>query len=86
MKKSEGGIPFTVLAVYPAGSESTIQLKNDNVELMVKYHGDTDYPLGGTVWVTYSQNKINAYDKVSGNLISDLRRQDPLTKSYLGHP
>ena len=69
-KAAEGMIQCLVRSVLPAGSETLIQLTKENVELMVKVIGTLNLEMDNTVWIDFSPEKINIYDKSSGRRIS----------------
>lgn len=63
-------IETTVYSILPAGSETLVQLRvNDDEVLMVKSLGLMTYSLGETVWIKIDPTKINAYDKKTGTLV-----------------
>ncbi|OPH46919.1 ABC transporter [Paenibacillus ferrarius] len=64
-----GGIPCQIYSVFPAGSETLIQLQHGEVTLMAKTIGEADFETDSTVWVTFPSEKVNVYNRKSGSLI-----------------
>lgn len=65
----EGGIPVSVYANQPAGSETLVTLVAGKDEFLSKQIGLAHYDIDQQVYVTISQDKINIYDKASTRLI-----------------
>ncbi len=62
-EKVENAIECEVYSVLPAGSETLIQLKTGNQELLVKEMGEVNYKTDSKVWITFLTNKICIYDE-----------------------
>jgi multiple sugar transport system ATP-binding protein len=69
--RSGPGIPCVVYSVLPAGSETLIQLTLDgNLTLLAKVIGELDLEIGSFVRITFPIEKLNAYDKATGKLLT----------------
>lgn len=67
-EKVENAIECEVYSILPAGSETLIQLRTGNEELLVKEMGEVNYETDSKVWITFLTNKICIYDE-SGKII-----------------
>ncbi|WP_282943271.1 ABC transporter ATP-binding protein [Paenibacillus sp. RC67] len=64
------GIRCSVTSVFPAGSETLLQLQTGDVQLMAKLLGQAELDLNSEVWITIPLEKVNVYDAGSGSLLS----------------
>ena len=64
------GICCSVTSVFPAGSETLLQLQTGEVQLMAKLLGQVELELNSEVWITIPLEKVNVYDADSGRLLS----------------
>ncbi len=62
------GIEFKVYSALPAGSEIIVNVKRGDLMLTVKETRAINFEMDQPVWVTFDPNKINVYDKASGDL------------------
>ncbi len=70
-EKVDEAVGCKVYSVLPAGSETLVQLAlNDNTIILAKYMGERDFIIGSEVWISFSSNKLNVYDKETGVLLS----------------
>ncbi|MBQ9329740.1 MAG: ABC transporter ATP-binding protein [Oscillibacter sp.] len=65
----ETGIPVSVYANQPAGSETIVTLKAGKDEFLAKQLGQMHYELDQKVWAVIDQDKINVYNKETTRLI-----------------
>ncbi len=65
------GTAFDIYSVLPAGSETFIYLYKGELFLMVKEMGEAGYQEDETVYISFSPEKINIYDELTGYLISN---------------
>jgi len=63
------GIEFTVYSALPTGSEIIVNVKRGETMLTVKETRAINFEMDKPIWVTFDPNKINLYDKASGDLI-----------------
>ncbi|OXM84845.1 ABC transporter ATP-binding protein [Paenibacillus rigui] len=66
----EKAIACTVYSVFPAGSETLLQLTAGNLLLMAKLLGQVELDTDSQVWITVPTEKINVYDAATGRLLS----------------
>lgn len=67
----DGGIPLSIYSVMPACSETLFQMTSNGDNLILaKVIGELDYQIGKMVWVTFSLDKVNVYDKETGVLVA----------------
>ncbi len=64
-----GAVEFTAYSVLPAGADSTIVARRDQLELTVKVIGTSKIKMDDKVWLQFNPATLNLYDKTSGNLI-----------------
>lgn len=65
-----GGIPCIVDSVLPAGSETLIQMTANRYQpVLAKLIGEFDLDTGSQAWITFPTEKINVYDKETGQLV-----------------
>jgi ABC-type sugar transport system ATPase subunit len=65
-----GAIEFTTYSVLPAGADSTIIAHKGKIELAIKVMGISALAIDQKVWLSFSPQTLNLYDKESGNLIT----------------
>jgi multiple sugar transport system ATP-binding protein len=64
-----GTIAFTAYSVLPAGADTTVIAKLDDVEITVRVMGISKIKMDDRIWLKFDSSKLNLYDKESGNLI-----------------
>ncbi|MFN2215559.1 MAG: ABC transporter ATP-binding protein [Anaerolineales bacterium] len=64
-----GAIEFTTYSVLPAGADSTIIAQKGKIELAIKVMGISELAIDQKIWLSFSPQTLNLYDKESGNLI-----------------
>ncbi|NOY08410.1 MAG: ABC transporter ATP-binding protein [Spirochaetes bacterium] len=74
-REREGWTKADVYSVLPAGSETILSVKKDEIDLSVKVNGFTDIRMNDTVWIYIDPFKMNYYDPRSGKLILDVGLQ-----------
>ncbi len=65
----EDGVEFDAYSVLPAGADTTIIARKENIELTIKEMGVSKIEMDQKIWLTFNQEAVNLYDKESGNLI-----------------
>jgi len=63
------GIEFTAYSVLPAGADSSIIAKKGDVEVIVRELGNSKIKMDQKIWLNFSAEALNLYDKESGKLI-----------------
>jgi multiple sugar transport system ATP-binding protein len=66
----EGAVEFSAYSVLPSGADSTIIAILGDVELTIKVMGISKIKMDDKIWLKFSPEVLNLYDKESGNLIS----------------
>jgi ABC-type sugar transport system ATPase subunit len=69
-KPLDGAVEFLAYSVLPSGADTTIIARKGETELTVKEMGVSKMKMDQQIWLTFHEDSINLYDKVSGNLIS----------------
>ncbi len=64
-----GSLAFTAYSVLPSGADSTIIAKVEDLEVTVRVMGITKIRMDDRIWLKFDSEKLNLYDKESGNLI-----------------
>lgn len=67
----EGGVEFTAYSVLPSGADTTIIAHMGDAELIVKEMGVSKITMDQKIWLTFSKETINLYDKTTGNLVTE---------------
>lgn len=70
--KSENDVDWmecTIYSVLPAGSETIITVKKDDLDLTLKINGFADYKIDDTVWIDFSSERMNYYDPGTEKLL-----------------
>jgi multiple sugar transport system ATP-binding protein len=62
-------VEFTAYSVLPSGADSTIVARLEDVEITVKVAGISKIKMDDRIWLKFSPDTLNLYDKESGNLI-----------------
>jgi ABC-type sugar transport system ATPase subunit len=65
-----GGVEFNAYSVLPAGAESTIIARLQDLEITVKVMGISKIKMDQKIWLTFDSQTLNLYDKESGHLIT----------------
>lgn len=68
-KKLQGSHNCTISSIQPAGSETLLEVDLGKHTLMVKEIGQQRYDVGETVWIHFEEDKMNVFDRNSGELI-----------------
>ena len=66
----ENGVEFIAYSVLPTGADTTIIAHKGDTELVIKEMGVSKIAMDQRIWLTFSKEAINLYDKASGNLIT----------------
>ena len=67
--KVDGATEFTAYSVLPSGSETTIIVRKNDIELTVKEIGISKIKMDEKVWLTFDPDAINVFQKETGQLI-----------------
>lgn len=67
---AKNSIRATVAAVFPAGSETQIQLIVGKQLITALVIGEEEYEVDLILWISYSHHKVNIYDKRSRKLLN----------------
>lgn len=65
-----GAVEFTAYSVLPSGADTTIIARLDEIEITVREVGTSKIELDDKIWLQFNADKLNVYDKTSGNLIA----------------
>ena len=65
-----GSVAFTAYSVLPSGADSTVIAKLDDLEITVREMGISKIKMDDRIWLKFDPEKLNIYDKESGNLIA----------------
>ncbi len=65
-----GSVAFTAYSVLPSGADSTVIAKLDDIEITVREMGISKIKMDDRIWLKFDPEKLNIYDKESGNLIA----------------
>ena len=68
-EKDEDWMYCTIYSVLPAGSETIITVKRDDMDLTLKINGFADFRVGDKVWIDFSSDQMNYYDPESEKLL-----------------
>ncbi len=69
LQSAPGAIEFKAYSVLPAGADSTIVARRENMEVTIKVSGISKVRMDDRIWLTFDVSSMNLYDKASGNLI-----------------
>ncbi len=64
-----GAVEFTAYSILPSGSESTIIAHLGDIELTIKEMGISKIRMDDKIWLKFSDESLNLYDKECGKLI-----------------
>jgi len=70
INKSDGAIEFQAYSVLPAGADTTLIVRKDDLELTIKEIGISKIKMDEKIWLNFDPDTLNLYDKESGNLVS----------------
>ncbi len=59
----------TIYSVLPAGSETIITVKKEDLELTLKINGFANFNVNDTVWIDFNSNQMNYYDSRTEKLL-----------------
>lgn len=65
----DGAVEFLAYSVLPSGAETTIIVRRDDTEMIVREMGISKIKMDEKIWLTFDPHALNLYDKGSGNLI-----------------
>jgi multiple sugar transport system ATP-binding protein len=68
-KQTEGAVEFLAYSVLPAGADTTLIARKDDLELTIKEMGISKIKMDEKIWLSFEPDTLNLYDKESGNLI-----------------
>ena len=68
-EKDEDSMYCTIYSVLPAGSETIITVKRDDMDLTLKINGFADFRVGDKVWIDFSSDQMNYYDPETEKLL-----------------
>jgi ABC-type sugar transport system ATPase subunit len=68
-KQTEGSVEFIAYSVLPAGADTTLVARKDDLELTIKEMGISKIKMDEKIWLSFEPDTLNLYDKESGNLI-----------------
>jgi ABC-type sugar transport system ATPase subunit len=63
------GVEFKAYSVLPSGADSTIVANRGGLEVTVRVMGISKIKMDEKIWLKFSPDTLNLYDKESGNLI-----------------
>ncbi|GIK43411.1 MAG: ABC transporter ATP-binding protein [Chloroflexota bacterium] len=63
-------VEFTAYSVLPAGADSTILARLEDLEITVKVMGISPIRMDDKIWLKFNPQTLNLYDKMSGGLIN----------------
>jgi multiple sugar transport system ATP-binding protein len=66
-----GAVEFTAYSVLPAGADTTIVARLEDIEITVKVTGISKIKMDDKIWLKFDPATLNLYDKASGNLVVD---------------
>lgn len=67
--KESDWLDCTIYSVLPAGSETIITVKKDKIDLTLKINGFADFKVDDKVWIDFSSDQMNYYDRESEKLL-----------------
>ncbi len=65
-----GGAEFTAYSVLPAGADSTVLARRQELDLTVRVMGISPIKMDEKIWLRFDPSKLNLFDQKSGNLLS----------------
>ena len=68
-EKDTNWLECTTYSVLPAGSETIITVKKDDMDLTLKVNGFADFKVDDKVWIDFSAEQMNYYDPETEKLI-----------------
>ncbi|RKX76656.1 MAG: sugar ABC transporter ATP-binding protein [Spirochaetes bacterium] len=69
-EKDADWLEGVVYSVLPAGSETIVAVKWDNLDLTLKMNGFSDLKIDDEVWIDFSADQMNYFDPESQKLLS----------------
>jgi multiple sugar transport system ATP-binding protein len=67
---TDGAVEFMTYSVLPTGADTTIIARKGDTELTIKEIGVSKLQMDQKIWLTFTKDAINLYEKASGNLIT----------------
>lgn len=68
-EKDTNWLDCTIYSVLPAGSETIITVKREDMDLTLKINGFADFKVDDKVWIDFSCERMNYYDPESEKLL-----------------
>lgn len=68
-KQTDGSVEFIAYSVLPAGADTTLIARKDDLELTIKEMGISKIKMDEKIFLSFEPDTLNLYDKESGNLI-----------------
>jgi multiple sugar transport system ATP-binding protein len=68
-KKLPGWLEMRAYSILPAGSETIIQVRREQLTVSVKVNGFADISMDDPVWIHFESGRMNFYDPRTNNLI-----------------
>jgi multiple sugar transport system ATP-binding protein len=68
-EKKADWLQCIIYSVLPAGSETIITVKSDNLDLTLKINGFSSFQNDDTVWIDFNADQMNYYDGESEELL-----------------
>jgi multiple sugar transport system ATP-binding protein len=68
-KQTKEAVEFLAYSVLPAGADTTLIARKDDLELTIKEMGISKIKMDEKIWLSFEPDTLNLYDKESGNLI-----------------
>jgi multiple sugar transport system ATP-binding protein len=65
----DNAVEFMAYSVMPSGADTTVIARKGETELTIKEMGVSKIQMDQTIWLSFKEDTINLYDKVSGDLI-----------------
>ncbi len=72
-----GAVEFSAYSVLPSGADTTVIARLDDIEITVREAGISKIGLDDKIWLKFNPEKLNLYDKESGNLIAPRKLHEP---------
>jgi ABC-type sugar transport system ATPase subunit len=64
-----GAVEFSAYSVLPSGADTTIIARLSDIELTIKVMGISKIKMDEKIWLTFTPQTLNLYDKENGKLI-----------------
>ncbi len=70
-RNEKDGVEFSAYSVLPSGADTTIIARKGDTELTVRESGVSKVKMDQTIWLTFTKDCNNLYDKETGDLITE---------------